>query len=92
MTTLVTPPSTAPNSEAAGQLLGELQRYAGWLGRDVRPTSLRSSIEELATAMGSNEGVSGALQGVQTDMDRLGSGGVTGLLRRTLRKLAAELA
>ena len=80
-----------PNSEGVQQILADVERYAGWLGKDVRPTRLRDNVKRLALAIANGEGVFGAMQDLQSDIDGLSSGGVTPLLRQTMRKLRAEL-
>ncbi len=85
------PPGAPSTSGEARLRLADLEKYAGWLGRDARSSSLRASVNGLLLAFANDGDVVDALRHVQLDIDRLNSGGVTRLLRQTMRKLRAEL-
>ena len=89
-------PSRSPdNGKTSGedtqQLLGDLQRYAGWLGKDVRSSRLRASVKNLGLAIGSGRAVPDAVLSVQADIEHLGPGAIVPLLRGTMRKITVEL-
>ena len=87
----VTQDSARPANARTQLLLEELQRYAGWLGKDSRCTRLRASVKALDVAITSGKGVQGAILSVQAAIKGVGSGAITPLLRRTMQKLRAEL-
>ena len=84
--------SSGPTNAATQRLFEELERYAGWLGKDTRSTRLRASVKELGLAIASGKEVSDALLSVQADIKSVGSGAIAPLLRRTMQKIRAELA
>ena len=83
--------SDQSNNASARQLLEELERYAGWLGKGSRCARLRASVKQLAAAVATGAGTSTAMLSVQADIKAVGSSAITPLLRRTLQKLRAEL-
>ena len=88
----VTQDSDRPADTRTQQLFDELERYAGWLGKDSRSTRLRASVKVLGLAIASGKEVSGAMLSVQADIKSVGSGAIMPLLRRTMQKLRAELS
>ena len=90
MVSNLTPESGQASNEGFQQLLEELQRYAGWLGKDVRSSRLRTSVKSLGLAISSGEEVPAAILRVQVDIKGLGSGAIVPLLRGTMRRILAE--
>jgi hypothetical protein len=72
-------------------ILADLQRYAGWLGKDFVSNEVRDDLRELASAMRAGSDASSWLQRLDKDIERLQSGGVRKMLRKSLRALQAAL-
>ena len=87
----LTQDSDGQASTRALELLRDLQRYAGWLGRDSRCTQLRANVEELGGAITTGADVSRAVLGVQAAIKSVNSSAIVPLLRATMRKLCIEL-
>ncbi len=81
----------APADNAVRRLVGELERYAGWLGKDAQSARLRTSVRGLARAVDNGDDPLSTFRMVQAHLSRLSAGGVTPLLRRTMRNLRAEI-
>ena len=64
-----------PNGDAVRQLVGELERYAGWLGRDAQAARIRTSVRGLARAVNKGEDPVNSFRMVQAHLNRWGSGG-----------------
>ncbi len=86
------PESGRMSNEGTQKLLEELQRYAGWLGKDERSLRLRASVKSLGLAIASDREVPSAILSVEANIQRLGSGAIVPLLRSTVRKILAERA
>ena len=87
----ITQDSDQATNARVQQLLEDLQRYAGWLGKDSRCARLRASVEELALAISGGQEASSAMVDVQANIKTVGSSAITPLLRTTMKKLRAEL-
>jgi hypothetical protein len=72
-------------------LLADLQRYAGWLGKDFVSNEVRDDLRELAAAMRAGSDASFWLQRLHKDVQRLQSGGVRTMIRRALGALQTAL-
>ncbi len=72
-------------------LLDNVQRYAGWLGKDHVSVAVRADVCGLAAAMHAGNETSVCLQVLDKDVQRLHGGGVRTMLRKALRALQAEL-
>lgn len=83
--------SGPPTGASTDQLLDELERYAGWLGKDARCSRLRASVKELVEAVAGGAETSTLLTNLQADLKGVGSSAITPLLRRTLQRLRVEL-
>ena len=89
--TQVASDSGAPACDAVRQLVGQLERYAGRLGQDVQSVRVRTSLRALARAFDNGDDPLGTCRTAQAHLARLSPGGVTPLLRQTMRNLRAEL-
>jgi len=87
----VQPQDGAPAESSVPQRVAELQRYAGWLGNNPDAARLRTSVGGLARALQNGDDLLNPLRRVQAHLDRLTAGGVTPLLRRSMRILRVEL-
>ena len=67
----------------------DLKRYAGWLGPGAGSTRVRDGVKAIGAAIAGDGDVRASVHALQADIDKLGSGGVAGLLRQTLRSLRA---
>ena len=89
---IATPPTDFhPRDGEAFGLLAELQRYAGWLDKDHASVAVRAGLRDLAEAMQSGGDVLGCRQRLNKDLQRLQSGGVRTMLRRSFQALQAAL-
>jgi hypothetical protein len=77
--------------EAAGRLLSDLQRYAGWLSKDHVSVAVRADVRALGEAMHTGTDTLAWLQTLDRDLERLVSGGVRKMLRRSLGEIRAVL-
>ena len=89
--THVTSEVGAPNGDVARRLVGELERYAGWLGKAAQSARVRTSVRGLVRAVANGDAPLNTLRIVQAHLNRLSPGWVTPLLRQTIRNLQAEL-
>ena len=89
--TQVSSDSGAPDRDAVRQLVGQLERYAGRLGQDAQSVRVRTSLRALARAVDNGDDPLSTCRTVQAHLTRLSPGGVTPLLRQTMRNLRAEL-
>ena len=89
--TPVTSDVGAPNHEALRRLVAELERYAGWLGKDALSARVRTSVRGLVRAVANGDDPLNTLRIVQAHVNRLGPGWITPLLRQTIRNLRAKL-
>jgi hypothetical protein len=80
------PPVTQPR-EALMRPLSELQRYAGWLGKDHVSAVVRAGVQALCAAIDAGNETSLVLLTLDKDIGRLPSGD----LRKMLRKALAEI-
>jgi len=85
-------PDRAGNADAVSQALGDLERYAGWLAKGLTQTRVRGGVQALGAAIATEGDVLASVQILEADIERLGSGGVPGLMRRALRGLRVDLA
>jgi len=69
----------------------DLERYAGWLARGAGPARVREGVKAIGAALANDGDVLAAVQELQAEVDKLGSGGVAGLLRQALRTLRVDL-
>ena len=82
---------SADTQSAALSLLYDVQRYAGWLGKDHVSVAVRADVLGLAAAMQAGDETSYCLEVLDKDIKRLNGGGVRTMLRKTLKALHAEL-
>ena len=82
----------ADSNSAVLSLLYDVQRYAGWLGKDHVSVAVRADVIGLAAAMqAGGDATSYCLEVLDKDIKRLNGGGVRTMLRKTLKALQAEL-
>ena len=81
----------APNRDAARRLVTQLENYAGWLGGNAHSARIRTSVRGLVRAVADGDDPGTACRIVQAHLNRLTAGGVTPLLRQTMRNLRTEL-
>ena len=81
----------APNRDAARRLVTQFENYAGWLGGDAHSARIRTSVRGLMRAVADGDDRGTACRIVQAHLNRLTAGGVTPLLRQTMRNLRTEL-
>jgi hypothetical protein len=80
----------APNRDAARRLVTQFENYAGWLG-GAHSARIRTSVRGLVRAVADGDDPGTACRIVQAHLNRLTAGGVTPLLRQTMRNLRTEL-
>jgi len=73
------------NRDVTRQSLADLEKYAGWLPKGFAPTRVRAGVKALGVEVGARGDVPAALDALDADIGRLGSGEIAGLLRRALR-------
>jgi hypothetical protein len=71
--------------------LSDLQRYAGWLSKDHVSVVVRADAQALGVAMDQGSDPSPWLQTLDKDIQRLPSGGLRKMLRRTFVELRTVL-
>jgi hypothetical protein len=82
------PPVTHPR-EALMRPLSELQRYAGWLGKDHVSAVVRSGVQALCLAIDAGNDTSLLLLTLDKDIGRLPSGDLRKMLRKALEETRA---
>lgn len=75
-------PPTSP--DAVRNLYSELQRYAGWLGKDRASVTLRADLEALAAAIDVPDETLPLIAALEDNIRRLPSGAVRTMLKKTL--------
>ena len=84
--------STNPNArEALTAPLSQLQRYAGWLGKDQVSVAVRADVKALGAAMNAGGETSLLLLTLDTNVGRLPSGDVRKIVRKALIEIRAVL-
>ena len=71
--------------------MAELERYAGWLAKDHASVAVRAAVRALGVAVNSGADTLLSLQTLDRDLERLVSGGVRKMLRRSLGEMRAVL-
>ena len=87
----VTSDVSEPNLDAVRRLVAELERYAGWLGKDAQSARLRTSVRSVVRAVANGDDPLNALRIAQAHVGRLSPGWVTPLLRQSIRNLRSTL-
>ena len=77
--------------DAIGRLMAELERYAGWLAKDHASVAVRADVRALGAAVDAGTDTLMLLQALDKDLERLVSGGVRKMLRRSLGEIRAVL-
>ena len=85
------PLDRALGTDVTQQPLSNLDRYAGWLARGAAPNRVRASVQALGVAIAVEGDVAASVRTLEADLEKLGSGQIAGLLRRTLRDLRKTL-
>ena len=81
----------APNDDGVRRLIAQLDRHAGLLGRDADAARLRTSVRALSQAVGRGDDPTSTVRTVEAHLSRMAPGGVTSVLRQTMRSLRAEV-
>ena len=79
------------HTEAIGRLIGELEKYAGWLGKDRASTSVRTAVKALRPTTSTAGAMPTAAHLLQAEIDHLQPGSMRTLLRKTLSDLRLAL-
>ena|SRR2546428_5368772 len=82
----LTPPRDTPERP-----FSELERYAGWLGRDHVSVAVRADVHALGAAMGLGTETSPLLAILDKDIGRLPGGDLRKLLQKAVGQLRAVL-
>jgi hypothetical protein len=77
--------------DALARPLSELQRYAGWLGRDHVPVAVRADVQALSAAIAVGEDTSMLLTTLDRDIGRLPGGDLRKMLRKAVKEIRALL-
>ena len=77
--------------EALTRPLSELERYAGWLGKDHVSVAVRADVHALGAAMDVGHETSSLLLTLDKDIGRLPSGDIRKMLRKALGEIRAVL-
>ena len=77
--------------EALTRPLSELERYAGWLGKDHVSVAVRADVHALGAAMDVGNETSLLLLTLDKDIGRLPSGDLRKILRKALREIRVVL-
>jgi hypothetical protein len=71
--------------------LSQLERYAGWLGKDQVSVAVRADVKALGAAMNAGGETSLLLLTLDTNVGRLPSGDVRKIVRKALIEIRAVL-
>lgn len=80
-----------PPHETLERPISELERYAGWLGKDHVSVAVRADVHALGAAIGVGTETSLLLVTLNKDIGRLPSGDLRKMLQKTLGQLRAVL-
>jgi hypothetical protein len=83
-------PVTQP-LEALNHSFAELQRYAGWLGKDHASVAVRADVHALGAAMDAGHDTSLLLSTLGANIARLSGGDIQKMLRKSFGELSTVL-
>ena len=81
------PTETPPLNTDVDRVLGDLDRYAGWLGRGVEPTRVRDDVKALFAAIESGFDIETIVTALEVDLRKVSSTSIRALLQKTVRLL-----
>ncbi len=81
----------AVGGDSTETAFADLEKYAGWLARGAVQTQVRDDVKALGAALEDGNEIAECLRTLAMSVDKLGTGGIQGLLKKTLRKLCLEL-
>jgi hypothetical protein len=80
-----------PAREALTRPLSELERYAGWLGRDHVPVAVRADVQALSAAIAAGDDTAVVLLNLDKDISRLPGGDLRKMLRKAVKEIHVVL-
>ena len=84
---MATPREPYPTHDEIGGILNDLAKYAGWLGRGLERTRVREDVKALTAMFESGCEMQEAVETLETDIGKVPSSQVGGLLRKAIRNL-----
>lgn len=85
------PPAGAEPTDVTRRKFQDVEKYAGWLAKGTGPTRVRNGVQALGKAIDGHGDVFASVQALETEIKKLGSGGIARLLRHALQSLRAAL-
>ena len=84
---MLMPTETHAINADVGRVLGDLDRYAGWLGKGIEPARVRDDVKALHAAIESGFDIETIVTSLEGDLRKVSSTSIRALLQKTVRQL-----